>query len=100
MAGKFHVLTTPAFDRQARKAVRNTQELTGVIEEILIALRSDPHNVTGRHTIKKLSGVPPEKGNGASGSATTAPGTTSRVATSFFIHSVTEKTPTDDGEDN
>ena len=48
MAGKFHVLTTPAFDRQARKAVRNKQELTGVLEEILIALRFDPHNRPGR----------------------------------------------------
>ena len=62
MAGKFHVFTTPAFDRQARKAVRNKRELTGVIEEILIALRSDPHNVTGRHKIRKLSGVEPGEG--------------------------------------
>jgi mRNA-degrading endonuclease RelE of RelBE toxin-antitoxin system len=62
MADKFRVLTTPAFERQARKAVRNRQELAGVLEEILATLRSDPHNVTGKHKIRKLSGVAPGDG--------------------------------------
>lgn len=57
MAAPFRVLTTPAFERQARKAIHGKQELAGVIERLLPILRDDPYNVTGKHKIKKLAGV-------------------------------------------
>lgn len=57
MAAPFRVLTTPAFERQARKAIRNRGELAGVLEKLIPILRDDPYNVSGTHKIKKLVGV-------------------------------------------
>ena len=57
MAEKFRILTTPAFERQARKAIRNKRELVSVLEETIAILQIDPHNLTGKHKIRKLSGV-------------------------------------------
>ena len=57
MADPFRVLTTPAFDRQARKAIRRAPELARALEELVVVLRSDPHNLSGEHKIKKLAGV-------------------------------------------
>jgi len=62
MANKFLVLTTPAFERQVRKAVRIRPDLSNALEEVVAVLRSDPHNTTGKHKIKKLSGVSPGDG--------------------------------------
>ena len=57
MPAPFRVLTTPAFERQARKAVRGKQELASVLEKVIPILADDPHNATGKHKIKKLTGV-------------------------------------------
>lgn len=57
MAALFRVLTTPAFERQARKAIRSKGELAAVLEKLIPILRDDPYNVTGSHKIKKLAGV-------------------------------------------
>ncbi len=57
MAAPFRVLTTPAFERQARKAIRSKGELAAVLEKLIPILRDDPYNVTGSYKIKKLGGV-------------------------------------------
>ncbi len=62
MAEKFRILTTPAFERQARKAIRIKRELVSVLEETIAILQVDLHNLTGKYKIKKLSGVTPGDG--------------------------------------
>ena len=57
MPALFRVLTTPAFERQARKAVRTKHELASILEKLIPILGADPHNATGKHKIKKLAGV-------------------------------------------
>jgi mRNA-degrading endonuclease RelE of RelBE toxin-antitoxin system len=57
MPGSFRVLTTPAFEREFRKAVKADSALLAAIEELLGVLQEDPHNRSGRHAIKKLAGV-------------------------------------------
>ena len=62
MAGKYRVLTTSAFDRQARKAVRGKRQLVDTLETLISILSRDPHNRSGRYRIKKLAGVDPGEG--------------------------------------
>ncbi len=57
MAAPFRVLTTEAFERQARKAIRGKRALAGVLEKLVPILCDDPYNLTGIHKIKKLAGV-------------------------------------------
>jgi mRNA-degrading endonuclease RelE of RelBE toxin-antitoxin system len=62
MPGQYSVLTTPAFERDFRKASRGSAALVGALEELLAVLRNDPHNRTGQHNIKKLAGLEPGEG--------------------------------------
>lgn len=57
MHAPFRVVATPHFERDLRKLTRRHPELLPLYEELLTILRHDPHNRTGRHDIKKLSGV-------------------------------------------
>jgi mRNA-degrading endonuclease RelE of RelBE toxin-antitoxin system len=56
------VLTTPAFEREFRKAAKGNAALLATLEELLGILQEDPHNRTGRHNIKKLAGLKPGDG--------------------------------------
>lgn len=56
------VLTTPAFEREFRKAAKGNVALLAALEELLGILQEDPHNRTGRHNIKKLAGLKPGDG--------------------------------------
>ncbi len=62
MAGKFRVVTTPAFEREFRKASKRNAALLDAVEELLAILREDPHNRSGQHKIKKLAGLKPGDG--------------------------------------
>jgi len=62
MAGKFRVVTTPAFEREFRKASKGNAALLDALEELLAFLRQDPHNRSGQHNIKKLVGLKPGDG--------------------------------------
>ena len=62
MPDQYSVLTTPAFERDFRKASKGNAELVGALEEMLGVLRNDPHNQTGQHDIKKLAGLKPGEG--------------------------------------
>jgi mRNA-degrading endonuclease RelE of RelBE toxin-antitoxin system len=62
MAGKFRVVTTPAFEREFRKASKGNAALLDAVEELLASLREDPHNRSGQHNIKKLAGLKPGDG--------------------------------------
>jgi mRNA-degrading endonuclease RelE of RelBE toxin-antitoxin system len=62
MAGAFRVLTTPTFEREFRKTSRGDSTLVQALEELLVILRQDPHNRTGQHKIKKLTGLKPGEG--------------------------------------
>jgi mRNA-degrading endonuclease RelE of RelBE toxin-antitoxin system len=62
MAGKFRVVTTPAFEREFRRISRGNVLLVDAFEEILATLTEDPHNRSGQHQIKKLAGLGPGEG--------------------------------------
>jgi mRNA-degrading endonuclease RelE of RelBE toxin-antitoxin system len=62
MPDQYSVLTTPAFERDFRKASKGSAALVGALEELLGVLRNDPHNRTGQHNIKKLAGLEPGEG--------------------------------------
>lgn len=62
MQDPFRVLTTPAFERDFRKAVRGNAELVEALEHLLWILRDDPHNRSGEHNIRKLAGLKPGEG--------------------------------------
>jgi mRNA-degrading endonuclease RelE of RelBE toxin-antitoxin system len=55
MAGPFRVLTTPAFEREFRAITK--KDATRALEELIEILGDDPHNRSGRHKIKKLTGL-------------------------------------------
>lgn len=57
MDAAFRVLTTPAFERDFRKLSNAEPKLLRAFEELIGILQQDPHNRTGRHKIKKLTGV-------------------------------------------
>lgn len=58
----FRVLITPPFDRDFRRISRGNASLAEALEELLVTLRTDPHNRTGQHKIKKLTGYGPGEG--------------------------------------
>lgn len=62
MPDQYSVLTTPAFERDFRKASIGSATLVGALEELLGVLRNEPHNRTGQHNIKKLAGPKPGEG--------------------------------------
>jgi mRNA-degrading endonuclease RelE of RelBE toxin-antitoxin system len=62
MPDQYSALTTPAFERDFRKASKGSAALVGALEELLGVLRNDPHNRTGQHNIKKLAGLEPGEG--------------------------------------
>ena len=62
MAGHFRVVTTPAFEREFRKASKGNAALVEALEELLAILEEDPHNRSGKHKIKKLAGLKPGEG--------------------------------------
>jgi mRNA-degrading endonuclease RelE of RelBE toxin-antitoxin system len=62
MAGVFRVITTPAFEREFRKASRGNAALIDALDPLLAILAEDPHNRTGQHQIKKLAGLKPGEG--------------------------------------
>jgi mRNA-degrading endonuclease RelE of RelBE toxin-antitoxin system len=62
MVGAFRVVTTPAFEREYRKASKRKMELVGALEELLVTLRDDPYNRRGRHDTRKLVGLKPGEG--------------------------------------
>ena len=62
MPDQYSVLTTPAFERDFRKASKGSAELVRASEELLGVLRNDPYNRTRQHSIKKLAGLKPGDG--------------------------------------
>jgi mRNA-degrading endonuclease RelE of RelBE toxin-antitoxin system len=57
MPAAFRVLTTPAFEREFRRVWHAEPKLPQAFDELIGILQQDPHNRTGRHKIKKLTGV-------------------------------------------
>ena len=62
MAGHFRVVATPSFEREFRKVAKSNSAFLGALEELLAILRDDPHNRSGDHKIRKLSGLKPGEG--------------------------------------
>lgn len=62
MADPYRVLTTAAFERQAKKLIGRNKKLGAVLERLVAVLVEDPHNAAGKHQIKKLSGLKPGEG--------------------------------------
>lgn len=62
MAAAFRVVSTPAFEREFRKASRGKAELVEALEELIAILGEDPQNRGGRYQIKKLAGLKPGEG--------------------------------------
>jgi mRNA-degrading endonuclease RelE of RelBE toxin-antitoxin system len=62
MATRFLVLATPSFEREFRKVTRGNPALAKALGELAAVLAEDPHNRSGRHQIKKLTGIRPEGG--------------------------------------
>jgi mRNA-degrading endonuclease RelE of RelBE toxin-antitoxin system len=63
MSEAFAVLTTPRFDRLLKKLSRqHPVEAAAAFGQALEILKTDPHNRTRRHPIKKLEGVGPGEG--------------------------------------
>ena len=57
MAGAFHVVTTPAFEREFRRVSRGNAALVDALAGLLHILTEDPHKRSGQHQIKKLTGL-------------------------------------------
>ena len=55
--GAFEIVVTAHFGRQLKKLARANVEVVGEFETILSILRSDPHNRTRKHPIRKLVNV-------------------------------------------
>lgn len=62
MNPSFRILSTSAFERDARKRMREHRELAGIIQEMTAALQNDPYNIRKQYDIKKLAGVKPGQG--------------------------------------
>lgn len=62
MAEPYRVLTTSAFERQAKKVIGRNKALITVLENLLAILAEDPQNTSGKYPIKKLSGLNPGEG--------------------------------------
>jgi addiction module RelE/StbE family toxin len=62
VAACFVVLTTPAFEREFKRVAKHDRTVTEALPELIETLLQDPHNLTGRHKIKKLAGMKPGEG--------------------------------------
>ena len=62
MSARFRVLTTPSFERDFRKTSKGNQALVDALQGLVAILAEDPHNRSGRHSIKKLAGLMPGEG--------------------------------------
>ena len=58
----YRTLTTSAFERDARRITRRNARLFSVLTRLLNVLAEDPYNNSGRHDIKKLTGLKPGEG--------------------------------------
>lgn len=58
----FTVLTTPLFNRLLAKLVQQHPELPDIFESGISILKTDPHNLSRIHPIKKLRGIKPGDG--------------------------------------
>jgi mRNA-degrading endonuclease RelE of RelBE toxin-antitoxin system len=58
----FIVRTTSRFDHALIKLSKQHAELPRIFEEAITLLKSDPHNVSRKHAIKKLRGIKPGEG--------------------------------------
>ena len=58
----FSVRTTPHFDRLAKRLTKRHPELVDHFAAMLSTLEADPNNQSRAHAIRKLTGVPPGKG--------------------------------------
>ncbi len=62
MAGSFVVRTNPRFDRFAKALRKQHPDFTAHYRDCVEILQADPYNMTGVHTIKKLTNVPRGEG--------------------------------------
>src|SRR6266567_1618801 len=62
MSPTYRTLTTSAFERDARSITRRNTRLLRVLDRLLNVLAEDPYNKSGRHDIKKLTGLKPGEG--------------------------------------
>jgi mRNA-degrading endonuclease RelE of RelBE toxin-antitoxin system len=62
MTPRFFVLTVPAFERLARRLADQHPEFPRLLAGAIETLEVDPHNVSRRHAILKLKGVPAGEG--------------------------------------
>src|SRR6266404_8978831 len=62
MSPTYRTLTTSAFERDARSITRRNARLLRVLDRLLNVLAEDPYNKSGRHDIKKLTGLKPGEG--------------------------------------
>lgn len=63
MTTLFTIKTTSHFDRLFKKLAHQHSDLPGYLETIRTILQTDPHNRSGKHPIKKLSGIRPATPN-------------------------------------
>ncbi len=57
MPSSSHLVTTPAFERDVRRHIRQSPDLIETLETVRTTLQRDPHNRTRKHNIKKLTDV-------------------------------------------
>ena len=58
----FTVVTTPLFDRLARKLCLKHADLAEVLARSVAILTQDPYNASRSHAIRKLTGIKPGEG--------------------------------------
>jgi mRNA-degrading endonuclease RelE of RelBE toxin-antitoxin system len=57
MPSSFRLVSTPAFERDARRRIRQSPDLIESLEAVRIIPKRDPHNRTREHNIRKLTDV-------------------------------------------
>lgn len=58
MNAPFLVLSFPSFDASIRLLLQHDRRVKDILAALSDILRQDPYNLSRRHAIKKLSGVP------------------------------------------
>lgn len=58
----FHVVASSHFARDLKRLAKRNPDLLQKMEVLKIILEQDPHNITKRFNIKKLSGIKPGRG--------------------------------------
>ena len=59
---RYTILSTAAFERAARKLIKKVPHIEESLQSARLILEADPFNLTKRHQIKKLHGVPESEG--------------------------------------